>query len=226
MPTHTVHLVSSPPVTPDIVRLVDPDGLPPPLRAEADGVAEILAKLHLDAALTWAGMAVPLVAGGVLPLDGLPERIGEEASRLVREVLAVPLLESVGDSGGTPPSPTQAENLRKLLLAIIGDARVLVVVLARRLHALRAARQAAPVEQQLLAAAVREIYAPLASRLGIWQLKWELEDLAFRYLEPGNYRQVAEWLNQRRTDRETSIAETVQLLAGKQIGRASWRERV
>ncbi|MDE2196278.1 MAG: bifunctional (p)ppGpp synthetase/guanosine-3',5'-bis(diphosphate) 3'-pyrophosphohydrolase [Gammaproteobacteria bacterium] len=202
-------------MTPDLVRLVDPGGLPPPLRAEADGVAEILAKLQLDAALTWAGMAVPLVAGGVLPLDGLPERIGEEASRLVREVLAVPLLESVGDSGGTPPSPAQAENLRKLLLAIIGDARVLVVVLARRLHALRAARQATPLEQQRLAAAVREIYAPLASRLGIWQLKWELEDLAFRYLEPGNYRQVAEWLNQRRTDRETSIAETVQLLAGK-----------
>ncbi|MEO8801881.1 MAG: bifunctional (p)ppGpp synthetase/guanosine-3',5'-bis(diphosphate) 3'-pyrophosphohydrolase [Rudaea sp.] len=104
------------------------------------------------------------------------------------------------------------EGLRRLLLAIIRDLRVVFILLARQLARLRTAGSA-PVEQQLeLARLSADIHAPLANRLGIWQLKWELEDLAFRYLHADTYRRIAKLLDERRTDRERFIAHSIQVL--------------
>ncbi|HEV2332797.1 MAG TPA: bifunctional (p)ppGpp synthetase/guanosine-3',5'-bis(diphosphate) 3'-pyrophosphohydrolase, partial [Gammaproteobacteria bacterium] len=114
-----------------------------------------------------------------------------------------------------PLAVGQAENLRKLLLAVVRDGRVILIRLAERLHDLRSAKQAAPERQRRLALTTREIYAPLANRLGIWQLKWELEDLAFRYLEPDHYRQVAGWLKDRRSEREAYLGAAADLLRDK-----------
>lgn len=98
------------------------------------------------------------------------------------------------------------EGLRRLLLAIVNDLRVVPILLARQLARMRAAGKSPAAERRLLAQLTRDIHAPLANRLGIWQLKWELEDLAFRYLEPETYRQVAQQLDEKRTGRERYIA--------------------
>ncbi|KAF1715276.1 GTP diphosphokinase [Pseudoxanthomonas yeongjuensis] len=98
------------------------------------------------------------------------------------------------------------EGLRRLLLAIVNDLRVVPILLARQLARMRAAGKLPAAERRLLAQLTRDIHAPLANRLGIWQLKWELEDLAFRYLEPETYRQIAQQLDEKRTGRERYIA--------------------
>jgi GTP pyrophosphokinase len=105
----------------------------------------------------------------------------------------------------------QAETLRKMLLAIVSDPRLILARLAEQLVALRHARDLSGTsglaERERLALEARAVFAPLASRLGVWQLKWELEDLAFRYLDPEEYRRIASALNERRADRERYIEE-------------------
>jgi GTP pyrophosphokinase len=105
-----------------------------------------------------------------------------------------------------------AEGLRRLLLAIIRDLRVVYLLLARQLAAMRAAANWPEGERRALAELTADIHAPLANRLGIWQLKWELEDLAFRYLHPDIYRRIAGLLDERRQSREAYIARCVQML--------------
>ncbi|MDF3982069.1 bifunctional (p)ppGpp synthetase/guanosine-3',5'-bis(diphosphate) 3'-pyrophosphohydrolase [Luteibacter sp. PPL201] len=104
------------------------------------------------------------------------------------------------------------EGLRRLLLAIIRDLRVVFVLLARQLAAMRTAMALPDHERRELAQLTSDIHAPLANRLGIWQLKWELEDLAFRYLEPDTYRRIARLLDERRADRERFIATSLDQL--------------
>ena len=99
--------------------------------------------------------------------------------------------------------------MRRLLLAIIRDVRVVFVLLSRQLARMRAAANLAEDERQELARLTRDIHAPLANRLGIWQLKWELEDLAFRYLQPDTYKRIAKLLDERRSDREHFIREAL-----------------
>jgi GTP pyrophosphokinase len=106
----------------------------------------------------------------------------------------------------------QAETLRKMLLAVAADPRLVVARLAEQLVRLRHARGLTPPEQQSLALQTREILAPLANRLGVWNLKWELEDLAFRYLEPEHYHRIAQALSERRVDRERYIDSVCALL--------------
>jgi len=104
------------------------------------------------------------------------------------------------------------EGLRRLLLAIVRDLRVVPILLARQLARMRNAGSLPPAEQRALAELTRDIHAPLANRLGIWQLKWELEDLAFRYLEPDTYKQIARLLDEKRGDRERYIEAVKQTL--------------
>src|SRR5215469_16851092 len=106
----------------------------------------------------------------------------------------------------------QAETLRKMLLAVVSDPRLILARIAEQLVALRRARDlptdgAGLAERERRAVEARAVFAPLASRLGVWQLKWELEDLAFRYLEAEKYRRIASALNERRADRERYIEE-------------------
>ncbi|MDH3991133.1 MAG: bifunctional (p)ppGpp synthetase/guanosine-3',5'-bis(diphosphate) 3'-pyrophosphohydrolase, partial [Gammaproteobacteria bacterium] len=101
----------------------------------------------------------------------------------------------------------QSEALRKMLLAVVSDARLVVVRIGEQVYRLRQAKSAPVAVQRSIAIETQEIYAPLANRLGIWQLKWELEDLAFRFLDPGTYRQIAKALNEKRGEREDFINE-------------------
>ncbi|MBK9654770.1 MAG: bifunctional (p)ppGpp synthetase/guanosine-3',5'-bis(diphosphate) 3'-pyrophosphohydrolase [Rhodanobacteraceae bacterium] len=101
---------------------------------------------------------------------------------------------------------TSTEGLRRLLLVLIRDLRVVFILLARQLVRLRGAQRAEPAERQRLAQLTADIHAPLANRLGIWQVKWELEDLVFRYLQPDTYKRIAKLLDERREDRERYIS--------------------
>ncbi|MGH8027053.1 MAG: HD domain-containing protein, partial [Pseudoxanthomonas sp.] len=98
-----------------------------------------------------------------------------------------------------------SEGLRRLLLSIVHDLRVVPILLARQLARMRAAGKLPAADRRLLAQLTRDIHAPLANRLGIWQLKWELEDLSFRYLEPETYRQLVQQLDEKRAGRERYI---------------------
>lgn len=105
-----------------------------------------------------------------------------------------------------------SEGLRRLLLAIVRDLRVVPILLARQLARMQHADALPEDERRELALLTRDIHAPLANRLGIWQLKWELEDLAFRYLEPRTYRQIARLLDEKRRDRERYIEQVTRVL--------------
>jgi GTP pyrophosphokinase len=136
------------------------------------------------------------------------QHFGPESSALARE------LAHFGDIRLTPVAaashhlePTQAEALRKMLLSVVSDPRLVLARLAWQLVELMAAKDAHATMRDRLALETREVFAPLANRLGLWQLKWELEDLAFRFLQPEDYRRIAAALAEKRTDREQYIAE-------------------
>jgi len=193
--------------------LVPPEsGAEEALRRSAD-VARLVASLDADEVMVVGALIAPLVLSGKLTPEAASRAFGEGATRFAME------LRSLGSfrlsDRWTPDrrlSSAQAEVLRKMLLAVITDPRLVLVRLAEQLRDLRAARAEPRDVQQRLARETREVYAPLASRLGIWQLKWELEDLAFRYLEPDDYKMVAGKLNERRADRERYIAAIIKEL--------------
>ena len=106
----------------------------------------------------------------------------------------------------------QMESLRKMLLAMVEDIRVVLIKLAERAQTMRFLSGASPEQQQRIARETQSLFAPLANRLGVWQIKWELEDLAVRYLEPDLYKKIAKLLDERRTDREHYIAEVMSRL--------------
>ncbi|MES0329717.1 MAG: bifunctional (p)ppGpp synthetase/guanosine-3',5'-bis(diphosphate) 3'-pyrophosphohydrolase, partial [Dehalococcoidales bacterium] len=108
---------------------------------------------------------------------------------------------------------SQAENLRKMLMAMAEDLRVVFIKLADRLHNMQTLGALDPEKQRSIAQETAEVYAPLAHRLGIWELKWQLEDLSFRYLEPRQYRRIARLVATRRTQRESFIAQVIQILS-------------
>lgn len=109
--------------------------------------------------------------------------------------------------GGHAAGGRNAEGLRRLLLVMVKDLRVVPILLARQLAQMRAVGKRPVAERRALAQLTRDIHAPLANRLGIWQLKWELEDLAFRNLEPETYQKIARWLDEKRGDREGYIEQ-------------------
>jgi len=182
-------------------------------RQTALEVAEIVRALDADDDVVTAALLQPLLEGKYLDREATEKRFGEEPVRLA---LA---LSQLGHFG-LPPDWTpergleigQAESLRKMLLAVIGDVRLVVVRLAEQLQKMRSAKSLDATTQRKLAVETREVYAPLANRLGVWQIKWEMEDLAFRYLQPDQYKHIASALNSRRSEREQYIAQLKILL--------------
>jgi GTP pyrophosphokinase len=185
------------------------------LRDAALEVAEIVRALDADDDVVIAAMLQPLLDAKLMDPEAAQKRFGADAARLARS------LSQLGEFGLSPDwtpeqglESAQAEALRKMLLAVIGDVRLVVVRLAGQLQKMRAAKSLGHVQQRRLATEAREVYAPLANRLGVWQLKWELEDLAFRYLQPADYQRIAGALKLRRSERERHIDELKALLRG------------
>ncbi len=172
--------------------------------AEREATSELLAMLGSGDVALAALLVHEAQTAGLLFDDAELRAFGEEVGSLVEGQRAAERVWSLhaarsGHSGS-------AEGLRRLLLAIVRDLRVVFILLARQLARMRAAGALDGERQRALAQLTMDIHAPLANRLGIWQLKWELEDLAFRYLQPDTYRRIAELLDERRGDREAWIA--------------------
>jgi GTP pyrophosphokinase len=189
------------------------------LRSAALEVADIVRLLDADDDVVVAAMIQPLLEAGYIEREGAALRFGQEPLRLAR---ALSQLGEFGLPADWAPErgleAAQAEALRKMLLAVIGDVRLVVVRLAQQLQRMRSAKDVGAARQRKLAVETREVYAPLANRLGVWQVKWELEDLAFRYLEPVQYKHIAAALKTRRSERERYVDELKTLLQNAMRG--------
>ena len=173
-------------------------------------VSEMLAALDLDAHSIAAGLACLLVQRDAAGLDAARAHLGDEAAGLLEGLLRFDELRSIRAEDAAPAGrEARAERLRKLLLAVVDDVRILIVQLALTLHRLRTARSLPLAARERLAREGLELYAPLASRLGIWQYKWEIEDLAFRESDPETYKAIAGQLDERRVDRERYVENVV-----------------
>ena len=169
---------------------------------EGREVAAIVEPLGLPRSLVAAIRAYPLFRDGIVDEKSLQSNELKDISQLIlglRQLDDFVLPENWRP--GEVLAIEQSEALRKMLLAVVSDVRLVLVRIAVQLYRLRNAKNAAPEVQQALALEAREIYAALANRLGVWQLKWELEDLAFRYLEPETYATIAKALHEKRAER-------------------------
>ena len=137
--------------------------------------------------------------------EELEKKFGSKIMELVKNVIQLHEFRGERDDS----SPEQVERLRRMLLSMVNDVREVLIKLAFRVQRLRQLKLAPEEEQQEVARESLEIYAPIANRLGIGQLKWELEDLAFRYLEPDTYRKIAVSLDEKREEREQFIVDVV-----------------
>lgn len=182
-------------------------------------VARILIELRMEPAVIAAGLLHDTVEDNVqVTVDMIKEQFGGEIAQLVAGVTK---LEGITKMERTPEEgiafkgrgrDKEAEYLRKTLLAMSDDVRVVLVKLADRLHNMRTLGHM-PREKQLRNAhQTMDIFAPLASRLGIWQMKWELEDLSFRYIDPDGYKTIARLIDERRPDREFYVNQVLQKL--------------
>ena len=169
-------------------------------------VADLLRDIGASAGVIAAGFLHDVVEDTDVTADDIEQHFGAEVRALVEGVT------KLGGIHFTNHTEAQAENLRRMFLAMASDIRVVLVKLADRLHNMRTLGALKPEKQQRIARETREIYAPLANRLGIGRLKWELEDLAFKILEPEAFRDVQQQVATKRSEREERLGVTVQLL--------------
>jgi GTP diphosphokinase / guanosine-3',5'-bis(diphosphate) 3'-diphosphatase len=189
-------------------------------------VAHILAELHSDAPTIAAGLLHDVVEDTSVDLETIHQEFGEEVARLVDGVTKLSqaelsrraLEEAVGREDGKQPSPKtqeRAANIRKIFLGMARDVRVMIIKLADRLHNMQTLDGLDPKRQQRVAEETLQIFAPLAHRLGIWHFKWQLEDLAFKYLNREAYDQITEALARTRRHRDEDVAEVRRILLEK-----------
>ena len=174
-----------------------------------DGIemAEILYGLNMDDDSLVAAMLFPLVKGNIIDLVQVKEDFSNQVKNLVKGVLE---MENIRQLSSNSASDLQIDNIRRMLLAMVDDFRCVVIKLAERITYLRTKNRYSEEDIVLAAKECSHVYAPLANRLGIGQLKWELEDYCFRALHPQCYRQIAKFdLGERRVDREKYIANFV-----------------
>ncbi len=207
-------------------------------------VADILAELRMPPVVVAAGLLHDTVEDTDLTLEDIRRDFGDEVASLVDGVTKLVSLPRVSRADGTAEQRPEAEepaddhaterqrkreltneSLRKTFLAMSKDIRVVIIKLADRLHNMRTLAALPPAKQRRIARQTLDIFAPLANRLGIWQIKWELEDLAFRYVDPEAYKEIARKLAERRTAREKELQRAVARIK-EVLGEAGIRAKV
>ncbi len=173
-------------------------------------VADLLADLRVDHEVVAAALLHEPVATGQLKLAAVRDDFGAGVAQLVDGIAKLDAIGELHQRG--QHIGRQLENLRKMLLAMAQDVRVVLIKLAMRLHTLRQLSRAPVEEQRRIAQETLDIFTPLANRLGIGRIKWEMEDLALRYLDPVTYKQIAVALDERRANRERYIARVLEEL--------------
>ncbi|HEV8564200.1 MAG TPA: bifunctional (p)ppGpp synthetase/guanosine-3',5'-bis(diphosphate) 3'-pyrophosphohydrolase [Actinomycetota bacterium] len=166
-------------------------------------VAMVLADLHLDTTTLVAALLHDTVEDTDVTLEVLEREFGEEVARLVDGLTKLEKIEF------RSREQEQAENVRKMMVAMAGDVRVLLIKLADRLHNMRTLSPLRPGKQREIATETLEIYGPLANRLGVQEVKWELEDLSFKTLHPGPYREIVALVEKRRGERQELIDDVI-----------------
>jgi GTP diphosphokinase / guanosine-3',5'-bis(diphosphate) 3'-diphosphatase len=187
-------------------------------------VALLMAQLGMDPQSIAAALLHDVPEDTARTNDDLRRTFGDEIARLVEGVTKLSKVGGQRSATGTIEQ-RQAEDLRKMFLAMATDLRVVVIKLCDRLHNMRTLAPLPSDKQLRIAKQTREIYAPLAHRLGIWNIKWELEDLAFMYLEPEQYQQLSEQLARSRQLRERSIEQAMRILA-RELEKAGVRAEI
>ena len=175
----------------------------------------ILADLHMDENCLIAALIYRAVREGRVSQDEVVDHLGDEASGLVQGVLQMAAISNLQPDADPVLGQgfAQVENIREMLVAMVDDVRVALIKLAERTQAIRAVKNHPDPEKQIrVAREVFDVYAPLAHRLGIGQIKWELEDISFRYLQSDAYMDIARQLDGKRLDRQRYIDEVVSLL--------------
>jgi GTP pyrophosphokinase len=171
-----------------------------------------LAELHLDPATIAAGLLHDVVEDTIVTIKDLRQDFGDEVAKLVDGVTKLEHIDQLSQISHRALEYEEAESLRKMFLAMVDDVRVVLIKLADRLHNMHTLAALPPSRRRKFARETLDIFAPLASRLGIWQIKWELEDLSLRHLEPDQYQEIARLVAERRADREKHVAEIVEIL--------------
>lgn len=180
------------------------------------GMADILAHLNVDTDTLVAAVLYRSVREGLTQLETVEQLFGQQVFQLVKGTLAMGKLSDLIEKNKHLEdhfNHNQREHLSgiyKMLIAVTEDVRVVLIKLAERTYALRQLNHAPKERQERVSREILTIYAPLAHRLGIAQLKWELEDLAFRYLSPERYKEIATLLNEKRTEREQYIRDVIE----------------
>ncbi|MBR9884078.1 MAG: GTP diphosphokinase, partial [Oceanospirillales bacterium] len=182
-------------------------------------MAQILAELQQDQETLVAAILYRAVREQKLALERVRSEFGETIAHLIDGVLQMAAIGSLknprSEENVLGTGVAQVDNLRKMLVAMIDDVRVALIKIAERTCAIRSVKDGSRKKRYLVAREVFDIYAPLAHRLGIGHIKWELEDLSFRYLKPNDYKHIARLLDERRLDRQLYINEAVELLRSR-----------
>ncbi|HEV2037735.1 MAG TPA: RelA/SpoT family protein, partial [Candidatus Eremiobacteraceae bacterium] len=166
-------------------------------------VASILAEFEMDTQSIAASLLHDVVEDTTVSVEEIERRFGSDIASLVDALTKLTKIPYQSKED------VQVENLRKMFLAMAKDIRVIIIKLADRLHNMRTLQSLPASKQKNIAQETLEIYAPLAHRLGIYKMKWDLEDLALRYIDPQSYRDIAEKVAKRRADRENTVAAII-----------------
>jgi len=170
-------------------------------------MVEILVELNLDADSLATAYLTPYYLNDVVSIDAVEEHLGNHVAVLLTGVSQMATISTLAHQGN---GTVQVDNIRRMLLAMVEDVRAVVIKLAEQVCHLRNVKDAAEEERVVAAKETADIFAPLANRLGIGQLKWELEDLAFRYLHPDIYKNIAKQLDDKRLAREAYMVDMVE----------------
>lgn len=188
--------------------------------SHARAMADVVLALDLDHEAVAAALLVPLLSAQPQAAREIREKYGATIAELAEGVVRMGEIRALSNRAVAPARPeaqaAQLEALRKMLLAMVQDVRVVLIKLADHLQDLRAAVKSADARRMTeIAELTRDIFAPLANRLGVWQIKWELEDLALRVLDADSYKRIARLLDEKRLDRERYIENVATLLKGE-----------
>ncbi len=190
-----------------------------PYVTHAIEVARLLAELRLDPQTVSAGLLHDVVEDSDLTVEAVEEEFGAEIAKLVDGVTKLGQIDTMSRmslwDAERQVEAQEAETLRKMFLAMVDDVRVVLIKLADRLHNLRTLNSLPERRRKRIARETLEIFAPLANRLGIWQMKWELEDLALRHYDNETYQHLAELIQERREEREAYIRRMVAKLEAR-----------
>ena len=172
-------------------------------------VARLLAELGLDHHAVAAGLLHDVVEDTEWTVDDLRKHFDDEIAYLVDGVTKLAYIDTMSKMGSRDMEAQEAESLRKMFLAMVDDVRVVLIKLADRLHNMRTLSSLSQERRERIALETLEIFAPLANRLGIWQIKWELEDLGLRHYDPTTYHHIADLIVDKRAERETYIQKVI-----------------